>query len=295
MAYTPVVAPITLTTSAFNSSTGVLNWDMLSNTASGWYDTQNMFPWFTCDIYTTTTVTGGVLTFEQTNDTTNDSSGTTVNLQDATVITQTNVTTLTLVASTVKHYHAAITSRYVRFRFSTAFAGTGTVGATVQFRTSSYAPLTLSVNQATAGSLATTATIASGTVTTVSTVTAVTAVNAMNSVATTNGLSLGTVVTAATPAVNTIKNTAGRLHHMTVSNPNASAVYLKIFNATTATLGTTSATLNYLVPATSATPIYIGDQGLYFSAGILTAVTGAISLTDDTSISAGCAVSYSWI
>jgi hypothetical protein len=163
-AYLSTTVPVTVKPTAYNSTTGVLNWDMLSNSASGWYDT--------LDIYTTTTVTGGVITFEQSNDITADSAGVVWNLQDVTVLTQTNVTTLTLVASTVKHYIAPINSRYVRLRISTAFAGTGTVGVTAQFRNAGFVPLVQSVNQATAGSLNTTATIASGTVTTVSTVTA---------------------------------------------------------------------------------------------------------------------------
>lgn len=161
--------PVTVTTAAYSSSTGTLNKEMLTGNTSGWYDTQNLYSWFAADIYTTTTVTGGVITFEQTNDTANDASGITLSLQDATVLTQTNVTTLTLAATTVKHYHAAITSRYIRFRISTAFAGTGTVGATVNLRTTSYAPLVVNVNQATAASL--NATVA-GNLTTVATVTA---------------------------------------------------------------------------------------------------------------------------
>lgn len=164
--------PATVTTTGLNSTSGVLNWDILTNSASGWYDTLNQYGSFTADIYTTTSVTGGVITFEQTNDKTNDSAGITMNLQDATVLTQTNVTSLTLAATTVKHYVGVISSRYIRFRISTAFAGTGTLGATVHFRNAGYVPLVQSINQATAGSLNTTATIASGTVTTVSTVTA---------------------------------------------------------------------------------------------------------------------------
>ena len=174
----PVALPnaTTVTTTAFNSTTGTLNTDMLTGSASGWYDAAG-YAWFGADIYTTTTVTGGVITFEQTNDTTNDAAGITMNLQDSSVITQTNVTSLTLAASTIKHYQAPITARYIRFRISTAFAGTGTVGATLNLRQTPYVPVTVGVAQATAASLATTATIASGTVTTVSTVSSVTSDN----------------------------------------------------------------------------------------------------------------------
>jgi hypothetical protein len=143
----------TVTTTAFTSASGLINVDMLTGTASGWYDTLNLYSQFTADIYTTTTITAGVLTFEQTNDTTNDAAGITLNLQDTTVITQTNVTTYTLAATTVKHYMAPITSRYIRFRFSTALTGTGTCGATVQLKSIPYIPLTTPITQATAASL----------------------------------------------------------------------------------------------------------------------------------------------
>jgi hypothetical protein len=72
-------------------------------------------------------------------------------------------------------------------------------------------------------------------------------------------------------------------------------VYLKIYNVAAPTLGTTAANMNYLIPATSQTTIPINDVGLFFSTAIVFAVTGAIGLTDNTGITAGCAVSYSWI
>lgn len=145
--------PVTVTTAAYTSVTGTLNKEMLTGNASGWYDTLNQYGSFTADIYTTTTVTGGVITFEQTNDTTNDAAGITLNLQDSTVLTQTNVTSLTLAASTVKHYQASVSARYIRLRISTAFAGTGTVGATVNFRSFSFVPMVQPVSQATAASM----------------------------------------------------------------------------------------------------------------------------------------------
>jgi hypothetical protein len=151
---TPVAFPnaTSLTTSAFNSTTGVINTDLLTGTTSGWFDAAG-YTSFTASIYTTTTVTAGVITFEQTNDTTNDASGIAMNLQDVSVLTQTNVTTLTLAASTIKRYIAPITSRYIRFRLSTAFTGTGTVGATLVLKQTPHNPITVSVNQATGASL----------------------------------------------------------------------------------------------------------------------------------------------
>lgn len=142
----------TLTTTAFTSVTGTVNTDMLTGTTSGWYDAA-AFNQLSVDIYTTTTVTGGVLTFEQTNDTTNDPNGITINLQDATSLSQTNVTTLTLAANTIKHYIAPINARYIRFRISTAFAGTGAVGATLVLKQGPYTPIVTGVSQSASGSL----------------------------------------------------------------------------------------------------------------------------------------------
>ena len=240
------------------------------------------------------TYTTGAVIFEGSNDN--------INFQTVPVYSQLITTgtpivaAITLVTTTPLIYSFPINFRYIRVRISTAISGASAqVQAFTRLSQAAWTPAVFQVAQNTAASLATTATIASGTVTTVSTVTSVTAVAALNSVATTNGLSIGTVVTTATPATNSIKATAGRLHHISIGNPNASAVYLKIWNVAAPTLGTTAANMNYLIPATSQTTIPINDVGLYFSTAIVVAVTGGISLTDNTAISAGCAVSYSWI
>lgn len=143
---------LTVVTSTYNSTTGTANMDMLSGTTNGWYDV-SAFNQMALTIYTTTTVTGGVITFETTDDITNDASGITLNIQDESVVTQTNVTTLTLAASTVKRYRAPIQKRYIRLRLSTAFAGTGAVGATLTLKQIPYAPIVMGVVQATSGSL----------------------------------------------------------------------------------------------------------------------------------------------
>ena len=113
--------------------------------------------------------------------------------------------------------------------------------------------------------------------------------------ASSNGQTLGTQVTTATPAINIVKASAGRIYMLSVGNPNTSAVYLKVWNATTATLGTTAATLNYYCPASQTVHIPINDSGIYCSAGIVLAVTGGQSLTDNTAITTGTALNYSFI
>src|ERR1700761_6490520 len=283
MSYNPVISDVLI--AGATAQTATVNNILTSTSGAAATDTLG---YKSFSVQVTSTGTAGTFIFEGSNDNTNFQPIAVYNqgLATSTAI----ISAITASASQIV-YVGTCNTRYLRLRIATTITG-GSIAANTTLRQSSLTPIVQNVGQSVAADHAVTATIASGTVTTVSTVTAL---SAINSVATTNGLSLGTVVTAATPAVTGIKTNAGSLHHMTVSNPNVTAVYLKIFNATTASLGTTSATMNYLVPANSATPIYIGDQGLYFSTGILIAVTGGISLTDNTAISSGCAVSYSWI
>lgn len=118
---------------------------------------------------------------------------------------------------------------------------------------------------------------------------------AIGSSAATNGQTIGTQITAATPVPLVIKASAGKLFFVHVGNPNTSAVFFKIFNATSATLGTTSAAMNFYIPASSSLAIPINDTGLYLSTGITVAVTGAASLTDATAITTGCELNYTFI
>lgn len=110
-----------------------------------------------------------------------------------------------------------------------------------------------------------------------------------------NGQTTGTVVTETTPTATTIKASAGKLYSLSVSNPGAAIVYLKVFNSAAVTLGVTPATLNYEVPPLSTIDLSIEMVGLYFAAGIVIAVTGGQALTDTTVITDSCAVNYSFI
>lgn len=159
-----------ITFGPYATATAVINYDLLSGSTSGWYDV-SQYTNMAVTIYTTTTITAGTITFETTDDTTNDASGITFNLQDESVLTQTNITSLALAASTVKRYRAPLSKRYIRFRMSVALTGTGTVGVTLTLKQGAYTPIVQGVVQTTAASLATTATIASGTVTAVTSIT----------------------------------------------------------------------------------------------------------------------------
>ena len=121
---------------------------------------------------------------------------------------------------------------------------------------------------------------------------------AIGSSATSNGQTLGTLVAPLTVATTTIKASAGKLYHVSVGNAQTTAVYLKIYNQTAVTLGTTAATLNYLIPGGTTGGTFnldISDVGLYFSTGIIIAVTGGQALTDSTALTTAAVVNYSFI
>jgi len=89
----------------------------------------------------------------------------------------------------------------------------------------------------------------------------------------------------ATPAVQSIKGTAGRLLAVYVVNSNAATRFLKVFNVVSPTLGTTAAILDIAIPPNSAEPIYISlEGGVGFGTAITVAITGARGLTDNTVI-----------
>lgn len=87
----------------------------------------------------------------------------------------------------------------------------------------------------------------------------------------------------ATPAVQTIKGSAGRLIAFFLINSNASPRYLKVFNIVSPTLGTSSATLD--IPLPQNVPVSISlDGGIAFATAITCAVTGGRGPTDNTAI-----------
>jgi hypothetical protein len=88
----------------------------------------------------------------------------------------------------------------------------------------------------------------------------------------------------ATPAVQTVKGTAGRLIGFLLVNSNAATRYLKVFNVVTPTLGTTPATLDIPIPLSS-NPVFISfEGGIAFGTAITVAITGGRGTTDNTAI-----------
>jgi hypothetical protein len=86
----------------------------------------------------------------------------------------------------------------------------------------------------------------------------------------------------ATPAAGTIKASAGRLLGYQLTNTSAGWRYVKLFNATTPTLGTTAALIEIAIPAGSTTQQAI-TSGMAFSTAITHTVTSGKGLTDNTS------------
>ena len=87
----------------------------------------------------------------------------------------------------------------------------------------------------------------------------------------------------ATPAVQTIKGTAGRLLGVVLNNTNATARFFKVFNATAPTLGTTAAILDIPLPQNQ--PVVITfEGGIGFATAITCAVTGGRGATNNAAI-----------
>jgi hypothetical protein len=104
-----------------------------------------------------------------------------------------------------------------------------------------------------------------------------------------------TVSTASTNATS-VSGSVRNLTELTVSNPTATAAYLKLYNKATApTVGTDVPVATYRVAATGSagdtiTP-YLGVNGKRFSTGLAWALTGAAATTDTTNAVAGVIVS----
>ncbi len=134
-------------------------------------------------------------------------------------------------------------------------------------------------------------TISSGTVTAnIGTGSLATGTNAIGDVgiqyrASATGAGTPTVLNSpATPAVQTVKGTAGRLIGFLLVNSNAATRYLKVFNVVTPTLGTTPATLDIPIPLSS-NPVFISfEGGIAFGTAITVAITGGRGTTDNTAI-----------
>jgi hypothetical protein len=92
----------------------------------------------------------------------------------------------------------------------------------------------------------------------------------------------------ATPAVQAVKASAGRLLLLVATNSNAATRWLKFWNLGTGgiTLGTTAALFEIAIPPNSTVPIAF-DGGLGFGTAISMAVTGGQGLTNNSAVTLG--------
>lgn len=104
------------------------------------------------------------------------------------------------------------------------------------------------------------------------------------------------VISAATTNASSVRNAAASLFEISVSNPTATPVFVKLYNKSSApTVGTDVPILTIPVPANGLINMDFGATGKRFSTGIAMAITGAIAATDTTSAVAGVQVSGSYI
>lgn len=103
------------------------------------------------------------------------------------------------------------------------------------------------------------------------------------------------VTTASTNGAN-IKNAAGTLHEVTVSNVTATPIFVKFYNKASApTVGTDVPILTIPAAANSVVAVPLGPVGKRFSTGIAIAATGVITAADATNAVALVQISASYV
>lgn len=107
----------------------------------------------------------------------------------------------------------------------------------------------------------------------------------------TNAASAFNVVTTASTNLSAQVATASNLFELTVSNPTATAVFVKVYNKASApTLASDVPVMTIPVPAGSIQELNFGTTGKRFASGIALAVTAAAASTDATAAVAGVVV-----
>lgn len=88
-----------------------------------------------------------------------------------------------------------------------------------------------------------------------------------------------------------ISNSAGSLFEVTISNPTATPVYVKLYNKATAPTAADVPIATILAPAGSFQSHHFGTSGKRFTAGIGLGITGGAAANDATVAAAGVVVS----
>ncbi|KAK1548450.1 hypothetical protein Q3G72_022771 [Acer saccharum] len=98
-----------------------------------------------------------------------------------------------------------------------------------------------------------------------------------------------------TNAATVAKASAGDVQQLVITNTAASTQYVKLYNATTVTLGTTAAIATFPVAATSTLVVPLGVNGLRMTAGIAYSVTGGLAATDNTAGAGGVLIALTYV
>lgn len=107
--------------------------------------------------------------------------------------------------------------------------------------------------------------------------------------ATSGGLSISRVISAASTNATVVKGSAGQVYGWSMSNVNAQEMYVKLYNKATApTVGSDTPVITLLVPggATGLVSEASFPQGIAFGTGIGLAITGAVADNDTTAVAA---------
>jgi hypothetical protein len=221
---------------------------------------------FTCQIVASGGISAGAVIFEGSNDGTNWSAS--PYFQEANNAFA-SASATNVAASANMFFTGAIYHRYLRCRISTAFVG-GTVQAFTRLMVTAPPARLVGVSQGTPAFLAMTNTPATPTA------------NVLTTAASTNATS--------------VKNGAGNLYAVTLTNPTATPAYVKLYNKASApTVGTDVPVAVFPVPANSDVVREFGAVGQRFSTGIALAVTGAIGDSDTSNAVAGVHSMLSYI
>jgi hypothetical protein len=184
-----------------------------------------------------------------------------VDWQPGTLLTPLGATATTISAAGL--WVMPVVARFLRLRLSTATTAGTTTFAVIQF--DDRKQMWLATQPVTAGA---------GT-------NAIGDVGVQYRANATGAASFVSVMSPATPAVATVKASAGRLLGYHLQNSGAALRSVKIFNATAPTLGTTAAAFEVDIPAGGAVSRVL-DGGLGFATAITYSVTSAKGLTDNT-------------
>ena len=229
---------------------------------------------FYCQINGTAGIGAGQIIFEGSNDNVNFVA---LTYYDDAVVTGAAINAATAIAaSTSRFFSGKLTFRYFRCRISTAFTG-GTIQALIRLVDEDYNPRVTAIANPTAANLQVTAALAAGT-------------NLAGDVAieyranATGAASVASVMSPVTPVGGSIKGTPGRVMAINLQNSAAALRSVKFFNATSVTMGTTSAAFEIDIPAGGSAQLNF-DGGIGFATGIMWAVTAAKGLTDNTTTS----------